>query len=196
MFSTSKHFVFILNPALKLCGNDSCVFYWNFPYSFYLVLFSFQHAEESDARPCSELDFYNGPMTRHKQQLLQEQEMLLEQVQKNHLERNGSKETNNSTKAFSDSSSPTNSSVTSTTPNSLNDSMFQMTSLERSMENDASNSYGSKPLHSFKPYKERHPRKDFSSTMKCDNVFSRENQALDGFVFGIPHVRHVIFIYA
>jgi len=35
-----------------------------------------------DHRSSSELDFYNGPMTRHKQQLLQEQENLLEQIQK------------------------------------------------------------------------------------------------------------------
>ena len=35
-----------------------------------------------DARPGSDLDFYSGPMTRHKQQLLQEQECLLEQIQR------------------------------------------------------------------------------------------------------------------
>ena len=131
-------------------------------------------------------------MTRHKQQLLQEQEMLLEQVQKNHLERNSSKEASIETKAFSDSSSPTNSSVTSTTPNSLNDAMFQTAPLERSVENGTSNSYGIKS-HSFKPYKERQSRKELSggSTgyQKCNNVFSRENQALDGFVFGLPGVR-------
>ncbi|XP_057292144.1 uncharacterized protein LOC130614719 isoform X2 [Hydractinia symbiolongicarpus] len=47
-----------------------------------------ENTEESslngDARPGSDLDFYSGPMTRHKQQLLQEQETLLEQIQKRH----------------------------------------------------------------------------------------------------------------
>uniref|UniRef100_A0A7M6DM06 Uncharacterized protein n=2 Tax=Clytia hemisphaerica TaxID=252671 RepID=A0A7M6DM06_9CNID len=43
-----------------------------------------------DLRPGSDLDFYNGPMTRHKQQLLQEQENLLEQIQKQNSTENNS----------------------------------------------------------------------------------------------------------
>ena len=118
--------------------------------------------------------------------------MLLEQVQKNHLERNGSKETNSSTKAYSTSSSPSNSSVTSTTPNSINESLFQPTPLERRTETESSSSYANKS-QSFKPYKERQSRKDFASGntafQKCGSLFSRENQELDGFVFGLPQVR-------
>jgi len=150
-----------------------------------------EHTEDSDGRPCSELDFYNGPMTRHKQQLLQEQEMILEQVQKNHLERSGSKETSSGAKAYSYSSSPTNSSVASNTPNSLNESMFQTAPLERNTENETSNSFASKS-QGFKPYKERQHRKEPSNVtngyQKCDTMFSKESQTLDGFVFGLPQV--------
>ena len=130
-------------------------------------------------------------MTRHKQQLLQEQEMILEQVQKNHLERNSSKETSNGTKAYSYSSSPTNSSVTSNTPNSLNENMFQTAPVERIAESETSNSFATKS-QGFKPYKERQQRKEPSNVsngyQKCDRMFSRESKTLDGFVFGLPQV--------
>ena len=61
-------------------------------------------------------------MTRHKQQLLQEQEMLLEQVQKNQEDNSESKETdeNHEPKQFSDfisSTSPTSNSAMLASPN-------------------------------------------------------------------------------
>lgn len=152
----------------------------------------FQHTEDSDGRPCSEIDFYNGPMTRHKQQLLQEQEMLLEQVQKNHLERNGSKDINNAKAYSSESSSPTNSSVTSTTPNSINESLFQTASLERRPDNEGTIIYAGKS-QSFKTYKERQNRKAFVSSSnenkKFEDSLIKENQHYDEYVFGLPQVK-------
>ena len=45
-------------------------------------------SDNGDSRPNSELDFYSGPMTRHMQQLLLEQEDLLEQIQKKNNDNN------------------------------------------------------------------------------------------------------------
>ena len=42
-------------------------------------------SSNGDTRANSELDFYTGPMTRHKQQMLQEQESLLEEIKKRNL---------------------------------------------------------------------------------------------------------------
>lgn len=153
------------------------------------VPLNFQQTDESDGRPCSEIDFYNGPMTRHKQQLLQEQEMLLEQVQKNHLERNNSKDTS-SLKAFSSaSSSPINSSVASTTPNSINENMFQTAPLEKRV--DSENLFSAK-TQSFKPYKDRQSRKEFvnigTTYQKCDDSLSKGSEEFDCYTFGLPQV--------
>eukprot|EP00794_Sanderia_malayensis_P018873 gene18873-20773_t len=78
-----------------------------------------EQTDDSEGRPCSEMDFYNGPMTRHKQQLLQEQEMLLEQVQKNQEEHHAAKKGENDQDKLSDSfsSGSTNSTLVTSPPN-------------------------------------------------------------------------------
>eukprot|EP00795_Rhopilema_esculentum_P001174 gene1174-15533_t len=153
-----------------------------------------EQTDDSDGRPCSEIDFYNGPMTRHKQQLLQEQEMLLEQVQKNNMERNGVKDANGSldSKNFlsSNSSSPTNSSVTSTTPNSIGEPSF--TTVPRSKRHDEDRASFGKS-QSFKPYKDGDSSKELVNGTrnfgKFDELSSvRDCQELDSFVFGLPQL--------
>ncbi|XP_065676865.1 uncharacterized protein LOC100207809 isoform X10 [Hydra vulgaris] len=42
-------------------------------------------SSNGDTRANSEIDFYTGPMTRHKQQMLQEQESLLEEIKRRSL---------------------------------------------------------------------------------------------------------------
>ena len=120
--------------------------------------------------------------------------MLLEQVQKNNMERNGVKDANGSldSKNFlsSNSSSPTNSSITSTTPNSIGEPSF--TSVPRSKRHDEDRACFGKS-QSFKPYKDGDSSKDLVNGTRHFGKFEelssvRNCQELDGFVFGLPQV--------
>lgn len=168
-----------------------------------------QYTEDSDGRPCSELDFYNGPMTRHKQQLLQEQEMLLEQVQKTYGHRNESKENEDESSgknfSISASSSPTNSSVTSTTPNSVLDQPSSSSALDNKRSfNEISVDFGAK-AKPFGIYGDKESRKDFAQNDEKvgnnnhtkhdeESQLVRDSQEFDSYVYGRRQVLQDLFI--
>ena len=143
-------------------------------------------------------------MTRHKQQLLQEQEMLLEQVQKTYGHRNESKENEDESSGknfcISASSSPTNSSVTSTTPNSLLDQPSRSSTLDNQRSFDERLvDFGAK-TKPCSTYGDRGPRKDFAQSdekvgsknyTKHDEASqsARDSQEFDSYVYGRRQVQ-------
>ena len=129
--------------------------------------------------------------------------MLLEQVQKTYGHRNESKEnedeSNGKNFSISASSSPTNSSVTSTTPNSVLDQPSRSSTLDNQQSFDERLvDFGAK-TKPFSTYGDRGHRKDFASDENVGNKIYkkhdeesqlvRDSQEFDSYVHGRRQVQ-------